>query len=1480
MKVTGYWQQIILLMVFVLPNEALSQEDTFFTDTPVYATTLSEDKNLLAVADWQTVYILNAKDFALKQTFPYDIKKQGVVSYLDFHPANQNILLIRFSKYNGEFSESKLNLYPEDSIFGYDITTKKKVMAVPGNIRFGLTQTNKNIIAANRYRPYTTIGKSKYYALPGIIYLPSQEKKEAKSVVNDLEVSPQEDLVVISYIDSLAGDGDFRSTLEVRSYPDFGLLKKKESLKGVFEGLEFSDNGKYLFYHDQDWMISIVYAQTLEQPETYDVRSIGQSVLNNTLLSKKDYSIAGINIETGEERWQIWSNLTPLFSISGASFYNENEILVFGPRERGFNVEEQKGAVYKLNLEDDEIYVRSETVFKTDTLFDPQQLLIKSNDWKSENIEVAPDEKYFAGYGSDYGGGNTLELWSYASKKKLQDWIFDEEIYGVNFDAHSENLLVIENYSQKDYSSFRVHNIDLHSGERSTKIYSDNEADFLDPEFNCRTYPVPGKEALWLVSDSRGSLWEIDGKELSVKRLFDFEENTKKYAVDLNTTMFSNQEKIALFPVSYNIKPDYELYDHELDSILIYNLNSGKILRNPSFERLFDLDEKVRLINDSLAIVFDAKGYKLLHPETQQVYQREKWKTNESYKNLLTKDKHLCLITELESEQYKSIRIKLINLTDLQSEHFKIPYGTSIRLLNEELLYVEDDQLTSFSFMEEKPESHSVDTDIYLDDSDLSTDGYGYLMFNKNIIIDLATLKKKTEVPEFYNASLLKGEEAGNLAYLFSDSYSDKPYYQFRISSVDSMDNPSWKSEKFKIRNYTVPVNSTKVSSSGRHVVFYSNSNFSGDGKLFLIDVEKRELTELESKSYSSVKFSSNGKYLLVRHDKESMPVKHATEVFDLQSGEKLFQADVRIDDFDGKKGLSSNMQGVDVIMFNENGELKSKEPFYARQWVGPAVFLEGRDMFAGGSDEGSLFVWSPEKESPLKKLNLGSSEILSIEESGDKLLVLTRDAAIKVLDLDELEEALSINFSQDSDENLDFAFFTPEGYFNADKDMLRDFHFVKGAESYPISSYELFLNRPDIILERLGFAGQELMDLYYKAYEKRLAYFGFDPDAAIENFNMPEVSIANLMDIPEITNEELVEVAFSASADESLLKKLLVEVNGVPVYGSGGKALPPVKQEFSKVEIPLMSGNNKIQLSVLNSQGVESLPVSVEVVSEKTHQEKVYFVGIGVSDYQNDDFDLAYAAKDIRDLTSQLSQRYENLVVDTLIDNAVTRKNILEIKQRLLNTRLEDKVILSMSGHGLLDDNFDFYFATHDVDFDNPSAKGVSYDELEWLLDSIPARKKLFLMDACHSGEVDKEELMAYNSEKEEGMKSGVKKYTYRADILQYDEEVEQGIGLQNSFQLMQEMFTNLNRGSGAVVISAAAGDSYAMESDEWQNGVFTYSLLEGLRYGYADVNGDEKVTVTELRDYVSKSVQDLTNGLQKPTMRQENIEFDFRVW
>ena len=48
-----------------------------------------------------------------------------------------------------------------------------------------------------------------------------------------------------------------------------------------------------------------------------------------------------------------------------------------------------------------------------------------------------------------------------------------------------------------------------------------------------------------------------------------------------------------------------------------------------------------------------------------------------------------------------------------------------------------------------------------------------------------------------------------------------------------------------------------------------------------------------------------------------------------------------------------------------------------------------------------------------------------------------------------------------------------------------------------------------------------------------------------------------------------------------------------------------------------------------------------------------------------------------------------------------------------------------------------------------------------------------------------------------------------------------------------------------------------------DMNNGIFTYYLLRGLR-GEAD-NGDKKVTIAELHEYISKHVQDTTGKLYK---------------
>jgi hypothetical protein len=85
---------------------------------------------------------------------------------------------------------------------------------------------------------------------------------------------------------------------------------------------------------------------------------------------------------------------------------------------------------------------------------------------------------------------------------------------------------------------------------------------------------------------------------------------------------------------------------------------------------------------------------------------------------------------------------------------------------------------------------------------------------------------------------------------------------------------------------------------------------------------------------------------------------------------------------------------------------------------------------------------------------------------------------------------------------------------------------------------------------------------------------------------------------------------------------------------------------------------------------------------------------------------------------------------------------------------------------------------------------------------------------------------------------------------------------------------------GTGTIVLAAAAGDGYALESPQWNNGVFTYSIINGLKNKAADKNKDGVITISELKDYSIKQVELLTGGRQKPTARRESINYDWKVW
>ena len=72
------------------------------------------------------------------------------------------------------------------------------------------------------------------------------------------------------------------------------------------------------------------------------------------------------------------------------------------------------------------------------------------------------------------------------------------------------------------------------------------------------------------------------------------------------------------------------------------------------------------------------------------------------------------------------------------------------------------------------------------------------------------------------------------------------------------------------------------------------------------------------------------------------------------------------------------------------------------------------------------------------------------------------------------------------------------------------------------------------------------------------------------------------------------------------------------------------------------------------------------------------------------------------------------------LINEEVARENILSVRSFLEQTFVDDQVILFVAGHGLVDDNLDYYYGTYDVDFNHPTERGLSYIDLENLLKSF----------------------------------------------------------------------------------------------------------------------------------------------------------------
>lgn len=584
-------------------------------------------------------------------------------------------------------------------------------------------------------------------------------------------------------------------------------------------------------------------------------------------------------------------------------------------------------------------------------------------------------------------------------------------------------------------------------------------------------------------------------------------------------------------------------------------------------------------------------------------------------------------------------------------------------------------------------------------------------------------------------------------------------------------------------------------------------------------------------------------------------------------AGDKLYVIDAAT----LKAKLLYDPQKEDFVFGYDQAITKVQVPGSFRQ----LCFSKNGQLLFALNSFGQVKVWNLKTATLDTVLNINAVQV-SLAIDDDKIFIARRNELILINTKDFKLEA-SFAFLAKGD----FIVSLSDNFYRSSRNGAKAVAFRKGLQSFGFDQFDVIYNRPDIVAKRLGNPSAEMIELLQKTVIKRQKKSGstilnetnFELDA-------PELTIKNYSKIPTATKEKNIQFEVSAKDKKYPLVSYTAFVNGVPFWSKNGdditqKGTPEQRKSvnLSLTSSDLEPGKNLIEVSFKNDKGIESTRESFEIfyTADNSPKPTLYFIGIGAGNYQQSELNLKYPAKDIADVSKLFSgpnNLYAEVKVTLLKNEQVTKKGIAGLRKLLSSTNVRDQVIIYWSGHGVLSKELDYFLATYKMDFNNPEKEGLEYNELENLLDSIPARKRLLFIDACHSGELDKEDVILTSD-------------TTRS----VDEINSKGLRVKvtkssNTSALLNEMFADTRRSSGANIISAAGGAEYALEGDKWSNGVFTFALLQGLSEKKADLNKDGEISISELQVYLQEKVPELTKGRQKPTSRTENLVKDWRIW
>ena len=459
---------------------------------------------------------------------------------------------------------------------------------------------------------------------------------------------------------------------------------------------------------------------------------------------------------------------------------------------------------------------------------------------------------------------------------------------------------------------------------------------------------------------------------------------------------------------------------------------------------------------------------------------------------------------------------------------------------------------------------------------------------------------------------------------------------------------------------------------------------------------------------------------------------------------------------------------------------------------------------------------------------------------------------------------------------NKDWILITNDGYWDSSEQGSELISMVNDENAWNIDQFAIKNNRPDIILQRLG-AGSSLIQHYANMYLKRLRKSGLKEHELSKDYKLPITKIEGIS-----LKENFAQIKFSLSDDLSL-SRYCIYINDIPLFGANGKSITGKLASITE-SVELTPGLNKIEISCFNTKGVESFRSITFANYEGSCKKDLYLLAFGVSKYQNPAYNLAYADKDALDLSKVIAsykgKGFENVYTKVLTNEQVTPEAIKAAKEFVKNAKPDDTFILFIAGHGMHDKDAEatYYYLTSNADINNLKGTAADFETIEDLLQGIPPRNKLFLMDACESGEIDEEDqgqMIATAT----GV--GISSRGFKTISSQSTVNRQPSTKRSYLYQKDRYIYNDLVRRSGAIVFSSSKGGELSYERSDIQNGLFTYWVMKALTTKDADKNNDGIVSTDELREYVSVEVAKASGDLQHPTVDRDNIyqKFGFYI-